>query len=263
MNIGRVMLFVILFCAVGQLLQAQGILMVEQEKSGGKTATNRIQIDKDHIRSEARVDGSQVAFIFDAPKQVARTVNIDKKTYTEMTKSEMSQMRQQMDGAMAQMQEQLKNMPPEQRQLVEQMMRARGGLAAAAPAKIEYRKTGADKVGQWSCTTYDGFRGQEKVMSVCAADPKDLGVTASDFEITRQLQEFMKSLAPQNADQAFVLGTAEDQGFSGIPVRRTRYRNGAIDTVSEITEFRREAFPPATFDVPADFRKEALGNRGR
>jgi hypothetical protein len=266
MGIGRKLLFVVASGLLAQSLQAQGILMVEQEKSGGKTVSNHIQIDKDHMRAETQSNGAQTAFIFDGPHQVIRMVNVENKSYMEMTKAEMEQMGQQINGALAQMQEQLKNVPPEQRALVEQMMRARGGQVAAAPqpAKIEYRKTGSDKVGQWSCTAYDGYRGQEKVAAVCAVDPKDLGVTPADFEITRQLQEFMKTLAPQAADRIVALGKAEDQGFAGIPIRRTQFKNGAVDSVSELTEFQRQAFPASTFEVPSGFRKESMaGGRGR
>jgi hypothetical protein len=266
MNVTRGLLLTIVICAAGRTLQAQGISMVMKETGNGSTATNRVQIDKDHMRAEARTDQGQSAFIFDAQKQVVRMVNLDQKTYMELTKAEMDQMRQQMSGAMAQLQEQLKNIPPEQRAAVEQMMRARGGAlpgAAQPPAKIQFRKTGSDKVGQWACTTYDGLRGQEKVASVCAIDPKDLGVNASDFEITRQLQQFLASLVPQAADRMFVMGSPDDQGFAGVPVRHTTYRNGAVESVSELTEFRRETFPASTFDVPAGFRKEGPPGRGR
>ena len=265
MNFTRGLLLTILICAAGRTVQAQGILIVMKETSDGTTATSRSQFDKDHLRIEARTKQGESANIFDAQKQIFRMVNLDQKTYTELTKADMEQIR----GAMAQVQEQLRNMPPEQRAIAEQMMRARGGAVPAAQqeVKIQYRKTGSDKVGQWACTTYDGFRGQEKVESVCASDPKDFGLNASDFEIGRQLQQFLTSLtglgAPQTADQMFALGTGDAQGFSGVRLRRTTYRNGAVDSVKELVEFRREAFPASTFEVPAGFRKEATPGRGR
>src|SRR5437868_99861 len=86
MTVARRLLFVVILGLLAQSLQAQGILMVEQEKSGGKTATNNIQIDKDHMRAEAHSNGS-TAMIFDAQKQVMRVVDMDKKTYMEMTKA--------------------------------------------------------------------------------------------------------------------------------------------------------------------------------
>jgi hypothetical protein len=255
--------FLVLFFAAN-VVQAQGILFVQQETRDGKTSTNQIQIDKTHMRAESRASGESNAFLFDSTTQVARMVNLDKKTYVEITKAQMEQMSGQMNSAMAQMQEQMKNMPPEQRAMVEQMMRGRGGamrgMAAAAPP-TQYKAAGSDKVLQWSCAKYEGFRGNEKVSEVCTVDPKEFGLTAADFEVAKQLAEFMKSLIPQGADQMFTLGTPEGQGFSGIPVRQTSFTNGKPASVREIKEFRRETFPASTFEVPAGFTKQAMGMR--
>ena len=170
-----------------------------------------------------------------------------------------------MSGAMAQMQEQMKNMPPEQRQMMEQMMRGRGGAgmpgmpaAPAAPARPTFKKTGTGKVGQWACTTYEGFRGAEKVAEVCAAD-SGIDLTAADFQVVQQLADQMKSMAPQTADQLAVYGTAESQGFAGFPVRRVTFKNGRPDTTTELTELKREAIPASAFDVPAGFKKQSMG----
>jgi hypothetical protein len=252
--------FAVLFGVAAQTVYAQGILIVQRE---GKD-TNRIQIDKDHMRVESTSGGNPTIFMYDAPKQVARIVNVNDKTYREITKTDLEQLRSQLNGAMAQIQEQLKDMPPQQRQAFEQMLAARGAIpqSAAAP-KTQFRKTGSDKVGQWSCTTYDGFRGTEKVSSVCTVDPKEFGVSGSDFEVTQQFQEFMKTMAPEAAERMFLFGKGEEQDFSGIPVRRTNYRNGSAESVTEVTEFRRETIPASSFDVPSGFRKEAFGGRGR
>jgi len=246
--------------------QGQGILFVQKETRGSQTETNQIQMDKDHIRVESRSSGDETAFVFDGPKQTARMINITKKSYTEMTKADLDQMKGQVDGAMAQMQEQLRNLPPEQRAMVEQMMRGRGlpnaagagtNAASAAP-KEQFRQTGSDKVGNWACNKYEGSLNGQKTTEVCTVDPKEFGLTPADFEIARQLSEFIKSMLPQMGDSAFVNGTTQGEGFSGVPVRRTSFRNGTVDTVTEVTEARRQAFPAATFEVPAGFRKESM-----
>jgi len=222
------------------------------------------------MRAESRSGNEQVAFVYDGSAQVARMINLDKKTYFEMTRAQAQQMGQQADSAMAAMQEQLKNMPPEQRQMVEQMMRARGlgagptrGGGPPASERIEYRRTGTDKVAQFPCTKYEGYRGQAKVVEVCAAEPRDLGVTAADFEVTRQFAEFIKIMLPQAADQIATYGSVEEQGFAGFPVRRTSFRNGAVEFMTETTEFRRETLPASTFETPAGFTKEAVPGMGR
>jgi hypothetical protein len=240
-------------------LQAQGIVMVEQETRNGKTSTNQIQIDKTHIRTETHAQAETMAFVFDERAQTARVINLDKKTYMELDRSLMQQQQQQL----GQLQEQLKNMPPEQRALLEQVMRGRGGPTAGAPApvKIEYKQTGSDRVGQWSCTKYEGYRAQQKVMEVCAVDPKEFGVTLADFDVAKHLAEFLSGFMPQAADQIVVAGDPAAQGFSGVPARRTVYVNGKVESVSEIKEVRREAIPASAFEVPAGFRRENPGGR--
>jgi len=196
---------------------------------------------------------------------MAYMIDLTKKTYTEINKADLDRLRGQMDSAMSQMQAQLANLPPEQRQIVEQMMRGRGGLPGAnAPQapKIQYRASGSDKVGQWTCTKYEGYVGQQKTAEVCAVDPKEFGLTAGDFDVAKQLADFMKAMIPTASDRMFLNGTVQDQGFSGIPVKRTSYSNGAVDSVSEIVQVRHEAIPASTFDPPAGFRKEALPTPG-
>jgi hypothetical protein len=252
-------------CLAAMPAKGQGVLFVQKETRGGQATTTQIQMDKDHIRVESRSNGDESAFVFDSPKQIARMINISKKTYTEMTKAEMEQMGGQINSAMAQMQEQMRNLPPDQRAIMEQMMRGRGMPgAAAAPPKVEYKQTGTDKVGQWTCTKYEGSVGGQKTTEVCTVDAKELGMAPADFEAARQLSDFMKAMMPQSGDTPFVNGTTQDQGFSGVPVRRTAYRNGAVESATEITEVRKQAFPASTFDAPAGFRKEAMpGARGR
>jgi len=236
-------------------VHAQGLTLVEQQTREGKTTTNQIQLDKTHMKAESHTSGESMAFVFDEGAQVARVINMDKKTYMELDRAFM----QQMQGQLAQVQEQLKNLPPDQRAILEQALRGRGaalGAAAGQASKFEYRQTGADRVGQWTCTKYDGYQGAQKVAEMCTVDPKALGVTPADFEVAKHLAEFLKEFLPQAANQILVPGTQADQGFSGIPVRRTTFVNGKPDSVSEIKEIRREAIPVSAFEVPAGFKRE-------
>jgi hypothetical protein len=242
---------------------AQGILFVQKETRGGQTSTDEVQLDKSHMRADASDNGRKNVVIYDATRQVVSIVDMANKSYREVTKADMDQLKGQMDSAMAQLQEQLKNVPPQQRAAIEQMMRARGGLpggaspAASAP-KVQYRAAGSDRVGQWTCTKYEGYTGAQKTAEVCAVDPKDLGLTPADFDIARQLAEFMKSLAPGAADRILTFGKAEEQGFAGVPVRHISYQNGQVDSTTELSEVKHTAFPASTFEVPAGFHKEAL-----
>ena len=239
------------------LLAADGILIVEKTTSAGVTQTNQVQIEKTRMRAEsAGQNGGKQVFVFDGTAQVMRLIDNDKKTYTEITKADMDRFGAQMAGAMAQMQEQMKNLPPAQRAQMEAMMRSRG-MIAGTPPKTEYRKAGTDKVGKWTCDRYEGYLNDQKTSELCTVDPKALGFTVGDFQITQQLGEFFVKVMPQNADQMFILGKSDPKGFSGVPVRRT-YSVGQRQIVSELTEISRQTFADSTFAVPAGFQKKAF-----
>jgi hypothetical protein len=251
------------------LFAADGVLIVEKTTTAGATQTNQVQLEAKRMRAESPgAGGSRQVFIFDANKQLIYMINPERKTYSEMTKADADRLGAQASGVMTQMQEQLKNLPPEQRAQVEAMMRGRGaGMPTAAPAAIQYKKTGTDKVGRWTCDKYDGFQNNQKVAEVCTVNPKELGLTMADFAVTQELMAFMRGmLSMANANTMFQVGTSDTAGgYSGVPVRRVSIA-GSQQTVSEVTEVTRQTFSDATFAVPAGLTKEAspmLGGRGR
>ncbi len=244
---------------------ADGILIHEKTTSGGTTKTHQIQIDQHRMRAETDgAAGEKQAIVFDGTKQVMTIINYDKKTYSEMTQADVDRLSGQVTDAMAKMKEQMKNLPPEQRARIEAMMAGRGGMAGAgggAAEKTEYKKTGPDRVGQWACNKYEGSRGGQKTVELCTVAPQALGFTAADFAVTRDLQAFFGKLVPQNADSLFRIGSASDQGFDGVPVRRVTF--GSAPSTSELVDVIRQSIPDATFAVPEGFQKEASPFRGR
>jgi Domain of unknown function (DUF4412) len=263
----RAALVAALCLAASPLQAADGVLIVEKTTSAGKTQTNQIQIEKDRMRAEtAGQAGEKQTIVFDGVKQVLWIINDARKSYNEMTKADIDRIGGQMSEAMSRMQEQLKGLPPEQRAQIEAMMKGRGmpGADAAPAPKTAYRKTGTDKVATWTCDKYEGTQNSQKVSELCTVEPAAIGFTMADFQVTKQLMEFFRKLAPQGADRMFAVGTPEEQGFSGVPVRRATFVNGQLQSVSETAEVRRQTFPASAFEVPPGFQKESfLGGRGR
>jgi hypothetical protein len=154
-------------------------------------------------------------------------------------------------------------MPPEQRARVEAMMSGRGMTAGAAAPKVQYRKVGTDTVGKWTCDKYEGTTNGQKTTEICTVDPKVLGFTEADFAVTKELASFFQKLMPANASQMFHIGTPEEQGFSGVPVRSVTTVGGQTVT-SEITDVKRQAFPDTMFQAPSGYAKQDMPfGRGR
>jgi hypothetical protein len=246
---------------------ADGVLISQRTTTGGGAPqTSQVQIEKNRMRTEvADPSGTKQSVVFDGTKQTLYIINLDKKTYSEMTKADIDQLSGMMTQMQAQMQAQMASMPPEQRAQVEAMMKGRG-MSMAGAAKTEYKKTGTDKVGKWTCDKYEGSRNGQKISELCTVDPAALGFTAADFAITQHFMNFFGKLMPQVADQAMGLGQAAEHGFSGVPVRAVV--NGPTGTTTtEVTEATRQTFPDSIFEVPAGFQKVDMmgmgGRRGR
>ena len=112
---------------------AQGVVIVEKTTVNGATETHQIQMTPQRMRADVAGPNGPTTVVFDATKQVLYLINTDRMTYSELTKAEAEQMGAQLSGAMTQMQEALKGMPPGQRAQVEAMMKGRGMPGLGAP----------------------------------------------------------------------------------------------------------------------------------
>jgi hypothetical protein len=252
--------------SAGTSAAADGILIAQKMTSAtGTVTTHQIEIEKTRMRAESEgAGGRKTKIVFDGTAQVMRTIDDDAKTYSEMSKADMDKMSAQMSGAMAQMQEQMKNMPPEARKRMEAAMQGRGMPGGAVATPTEYKKIGTDKVGKWACDKYEGTRDGEKVSELCTVPPATLGFTPADFEVTRQMAEFFSKLMPQGSEQMFRIGSPAANGFSGLQVRTVIFRNGAPSLTMEITDASRLTFPDSIFAVPAGYTKrDLMPGRGR
>jgi hypothetical protein len=238
-------------------LEARGGVLITEKRTTsaeGSGQTHHVQIDRDWMRMEYQMAGDKQAIVFDAAKQVAWTINYDKKTYVEMTKADLERVNAQSAEVMVKAQEAMKNMNPQQRAMMEAMLKAQKSQAQ----RPVYRKVGTDQVGRWTCDKYEGYLNDQKISELCTVDPTVLGLAEADFEVTRKVAEFVKRLVPRNADSLVSLGKSEDQGFSGVPVRRM-VSMGRRQLTTEVTDVSRQTFPPSTWEIPAGFTKQTYG----
>ena len=205
-------------------LWGQGLTITMKENGPIGETKPMIQTDRTHARLDAPSLASQV--LYDSSTKTLRLVVPLLKTYREYTPATMQ-------GA-----------PP----IVGR------GQPAAAPVPITYKRTGSTKVKDWTCTTYEGFRGSEKVVELCAAESTAIGLTSADFTIVQQAIDMVKTVtAPDLIERIPIYGSVANQGFAGFPVRRVSFRNGQPESTAELVEIRREAVPVENFSVPAGF----------
>jgi hypothetical protein len=248
-----------------------GVLIVRTDTSKGAgpaTTTSRIQL----ADQAARIEGGQTTIIY--RKDLDTAWMIHGGSYTELNKETAHAMGGQVAAQQAQMQQQmqeaLSQMPPEQRAMVEQMMKNGGapgmpGAPASPPAAAQARtptyRAGAKgrTVGHWTCDEYEGYVDGALVEKVCAADLSALGVTPADLAVMRDAARFFREVSREfTGAAALALPSADEatQGYPGFPVAQTRYRDGAVSGESRVTEVTRRDFDAGLFARPTLPRKD-------
>jgi hypothetical protein len=236
-----------------------------------KTTTQEILLDSDRLRVNmggARA-GTSVLFLTDGGRNRMVILDKDKNEYREIDQQTMNQVSQQMQGAMAGLQAQLQNMPPEQRARIEQMMRGRGLPGpAAAPQPAVYTAKGSGTVNGFACTKYEGMRGAEKIAELCAAKPEELHLSASDFQIFEKMREFGASLMSGLANSPLAgarMMNLMERGYEGFPVEQTSYSGGQANNRTEVKSAERANFSDAEFSLESARKVELFpgGRRGQ
>jgi hypothetical protein len=244
-------------------LHAADLTIIVKQTDQEHTGTSRMHLAKGHVRIEQdEAAAGKHILIFDAAKQTIWVLNMNDKIYMEITKEDMAQVRTQMDAAIVAMRERLKDLPPEQRQQAEEMMQQLGGGMTPGAAPLQYRKVGTDRVVRWSCDKYESYQNNQKRREACTIAPEQLGLTAQDFEAFQRFAAAASSMSPMGAGPLAGLPTKADSSLAGFPLRMRFFADGQAAFSWEVTDVQRETLPAAAFQVPADFRKEPLGQPG-
>lgn len=232
-----------------------------------------------------------LAWIVDLDAQTMVSVDYQQRTatagsvqeYAETLRGATTGMGGQMAEAMRQMQEAMKDMPPEQRQMMEQMLRQQmpgGGTPGASPPaepcrqpRVEVRPTGQTaRVAGYPSTRFevfeDGTLAQEVWVSPAITAWRELDAK----KLERFGQEMTKALqAVPGCGRDLGRGAGMDPNdpvwklsSEGYPVRTVDH-GPTGGTVLEVVKAESRAVPAAEFQPPRDFRrqtfKEMLGGK--
>ena len=217
-----------------------------------KTTSDQILLDADRMRIDSG-DGRSVLFLTDGGRNRMVMLDKTKNTYQEIDEQTMKQMGEQMSGAMAQMDAAMKGMTPEQRAMMEQMMKGKMVQATAATPKTVYTAKGSGSVNGFSCTKYEGALRGEKVADVCAAGPAQLKLTAADFQVLDKMKQFSSSLTSALANSpmrsAVPTSSGFESGYEGFPIQKVTFEGGKATERDELKSITRASFSDADFSL--------------
>jgi len=191
-------------------------------------------------------------------------VDDQRKSYREMDKATMQGYSSQANAAMAQMQERMKNMPPEQRAQMEKMM---SGMApgGAMPSKNDVwtsKDTGKNETVEGrKCRLWQLLRNGQLAEELCV-------VPFSTLPGKEDFQKSFKQIA--EAFEGFTAGMPGSESakarnsINGYPVRVRTYTNGKQAATEQVLKsWKEESVPASTFEIPAGYKKQEMPKLGR
>ncbi len=190
------------------------------------------------------VEGTKEENIIRFDKKHIITINHSKKTYTVMTFEELEKMLKGANSAMAEMAEQLKNMPEEQRKMVEEMMKKN---LPSGEEKNDYhvQKTkDVETISGYKCVKYVVTKDKEEYLTIWATtDIK--GIESLKNDMTEYYQK-IESLTPQ-------FGKAISEGMKsveGFPIKTVGMKYSSL-----VTKVEKHNSAPSEFEVPKGYTK--------
>jgi hypothetical protein len=240
--------------AVAQSIYVQdGMVRVDGDTMGGGEATAMIFRDGEMLI----VNPSQRSFY-----------RLNEASMAELGAS-LGQVNEQVSAAMQQMQAQLANLPPEQREMMERMMKDRmpnlAAMAQAAAPTMRIEEGGRQSVGSYTCTDYTMFADDNKVQEMCAADYDDVPGAEDVAAALSSMQGFFQSL--RDAVQSPLLSGMQNPfdlmtQIDGFPVRTRVYINGTMQQEMTLSNVEQRNIEASLFAVPAGYEERSLMPQG-
>jgi len=188
-------------------------------------------------------------------KEMMYRVNTEKKTYMELTFTQLDEKRKalmaQMGSQMEQMKAQMKNVPEEQRKMMEKMMASMGG---GSETKVDVKASGDKlKIAGYDAIKYTLTQDGKEVASIWASkDVPEYGNLKKDYS------EFGRKMATLSPGMSKSLSEAM-HSIDGFPLQTTMMNGMKI----AVTKIEKKAVADSEFDVPAGYTKTEEKTGGR
>ena len=261
------LILVALTAAAPQLLAGVVIEMGAKDSSGRETPGDKIHAQSGMVRVDIAGTEDAMSMIF--RDEAILIIDHKKKTVAKMDQAAMEEVSSQMNEAMKQMEEQLASMPPEQRAMVEKMMK--GKMKEMMPDQAEGNDTAyrVESVGsgQWqdySCSKYAAYLGSEKIQEICAAPVSQVDGADEAMEAFKEMAKSMTKMLESVKGPFANLASNPMQMINqieGFPVHTRHFEKGELDRETFLKSSTQESLDDSHIAAPSGNKEEDLFKR--
>ena len=231
-------------------------------RSEGKVKGQNIRLD--YYEKGEMIDGSMI-FRGDQDKLIM--INHDDKTYIVLDEAAMEALGSRMDQVMNEMEEALKEVPPEKREMVRKMMKERMPGMADSEEEPQIKKAGSGKVGEYSCTKYDVYKGDVKIMQHCVAPWSKIKGGDEMKSAMLAMGDFMDTMAEKFSSSSSFAGPGVQsernmfkqlRKLDGFPVQTIMYQQGEVIGESSLVSSKEETVDASAFEPPKGYNPQTF-----
>lgn len=265
MTYSRLMLAPLVLIAATPVYAGAEMDMVTKDASGVTIETMKVFAQAGMIRMDdnGNSPNERSSVLFRDQEFVMLSHN--DRSYMILDEATMARVGSEVDAAMQQMQAELAGMPPEQRAMVEQMMKGQmggmmGGQEAPPPPPPTIQKIGSGEWKSESCTQYAVYDGGQKTQEICAAPLGDVDGSDEMMRAFKNMAAFLRKIAESMPGPMAASMAENPMGFmeqiQGFPVRTVQFENGQVSTETTLESVIDRALEEALFGIPADYTRQ-------
>lgn len=258
-NLALSSLLILTACSLlfSQSALSDATVVYEQSAAGNKT-TNTMKIKDGKIRFSPPNQPNNYS-LYDSKTGSLTHVDAASKQYISMDEKSIAeqanQAKKQMDQMRERMMAKMKDMPPEQKKQVEQMMNnhlARVETSKTPPAIDQKKTSQSQTIAGITCTIYETYVQGIKMSQICMTPADQFGLSAGDAKALMSMQAFMKRM--QKVAQEMMGTNLPSADLDGIPLHTTLFgKNGQVQMETKLLSVSTEALSNDTISMPADF----------
>lgn len=226
-----------------------------RDMSGKELGRTVFYTESDRSRMDQSGADSAVSVIFLEDEFLM--LDHEKKNYMVLDEATLEGMGEQVNAAMKEMEAQLANLPPEQRAMVEQMMRGQmGGMGMQPRVPVfEVRNLGSGSWRSYDCRLAELLEDGEKIQEICAVDFDEVdgsgAIRESFLRMGKMLSKMYESMPFGGKGARNPMEMLNE--LDGFPVRAVEFENDKPMRETVLESSTQKAIDAGIFEVPENY----------
>jgi hypothetical protein len=242
------------------------IIKIENENvsAGAAAESSVIKIEGNRMRADT---GEKTTMIFLGETDEMVIVDHGKKSYMVMDRETMEAMGAKMSEAQKQMEAALANVPPEQREMMEKMMKGKmKGMPSSTPrSKPVVTSLGqSDTVSGIGCDWKQVSRDDVVEFKACVGEFSDFPASEDLRQISMEMKEFVSSITEALSSMtsgpmgSLAESTMSAMAMDGFPLISENYRDGKLTHRSRFQNVEEGSISSEEFTPPSGYKKQDI-----